>query len=213
VNRIEPVKPATKFRKPLRTKKNSMVAAVVIVVASVLLINIAIKTLSGAHEYLVASAPAAAGTTMKELSTRTISLNLGEASQDYLAADSNLNGLVLTQAVAVGDLLMKRDVVAEDPSEQRAHLAITTKNALPTKLEAGTKIDLWSATNDGGGQYGEPQIIAKDIQVYSTTGGTSLFGETASKLEILVEQSMVKQILAAVLHADAMSVVALNRVE
>jgi hypothetical protein len=150
---------------------------------------------------------------MKELSTRTISLNLGEASQDYLAADSNLNGLVLTQAVAVGDLLMKRDVVAEDPSEERAHLAITTKNALPTKLEAGTKIDLWSATNDGGGQYGEPQIIAKDIQVYSTTGGTSLFGETASKLEILVEQSMVKQILSAVLHADAMSVVALNRVE
>jgi hypothetical protein len=213
VSRIEPVKPATKYRKPLRTKRNSVVAAVVIVVASVLSINIAIKTLSGAHEYLVASAPAAAGTAINELSTRTISLNLGEASQDYLAPDSKLDGLVLTQALAVGDLLMKRDLAAEDPSGQRAHLAITTKNALPTKLEAGTKIDLWSAPNDGGGQYGEPQIIAKDIQVYATSGGTSLFGDAASKLEIVVEQSMVKPILAAVLHADAMSVVALNRVE
>lgn len=213
MSRIEPVKPATKFRKPFLTKRNSLLAAVVIVVASVLSINIAIKTLSGTREYLVASAPAAAGTTMNDLSIRTISLNLGEAGEDYLAAGAKLDGLVLTQPVSVGDLLMKRDAVSEDPSEQKAHLAITTKNALPTKLEAGAKIDLWSATNDGGGQYGEPQIIAKDVQVYSTSGGSSLFGDNSSKLEILVEQSMVKPILAAVLHADAMSVVALNRIE
>ena len=208
MSRIEPVKPATRYRKPLRTKKNSIITGVVIVVISVVAINFAIKKLSGTQEFLVASAPAAAGTTLKDLPTRTISLNLGEASADYLDSNAKLAGLVLSQPIASGDLVMKRDVVAANQNAQLVRLAISTKNALPTKLESGTAVDVWAAINDGGGQYGEPALIAQNVQVYERSGASALFGESSNKLEIVVEREMVKPILSAVLHADAISVVA-----
>ena len=212
MSRIEPVKPATKFRKPFRTKRNSSIAAVVIVVISVLAINIAIKQLSGAHDYLVAAAAATEGTPLNRLPTKTVSLNLGDAGGDYLAAGAKLDGLELSQPLAVGDLLMRRDLEATDPNQQMAHLAITTKNALPIKLESGTRVDLWAAINDGGGQFGEPEVIAQNVQVFATSGGAGLFGDGANKIEIAVHQDLVKPILAAVLHADAISVVAIDGV-
>ena len=128
MSRIEPVKPAAKFRNPMRTKRNSAVAAVVIVVVSVLAINVAIKMLNGSHEYLVAAAPARAGATLQELQTRTISLNLGEAAADYLAPGAKLDGLVLGQPLAAGDLVMKRDLIAQDASAQAVRLSLSPKN-------------------------------------------------------------------------------------
>ncbi len=208
MSRIEPVKPATKFRKPFRTKRNSSIAAVVIVVISVVAINIAIKQLSGAREYLVAAGPAAEGLPLNRLTTKTISLNLGEASGDYFAAGAKLDGLELGQPLAAGDLLMKRDAVPSNPKNQMVHLAISAKNALPSQLEPGTRVDLWAAVNDGGGQFGEPQVIAQQVQVYATSGSSGLFGDGVNKIEIAVNQQLVKPILAAVLHADAISVVA-----
>ena len=208
MSRIEPVKPATRYRKPLRTKKNSIIVGVVIVVISVIAINFAIKKLSGTHEFLVASAPAAAGTPLKDLPTTTLSLNLGQASADYLDSNAKLTGLVLSQPISNGNLLMKRDVVASDQNAELVRLAISTKNALPTKLESGTAVDVWAAINDGGGQYGEPDLIAQNVQVFDNSGTAALFGEGSNKVELVVAREMVKPILAAVLHADAISVVA-----
>jgi len=78
------------------------------------------------------------------------------------------------------------------------------------KLVAGDQIDLWAAANDGSGQLGDPQLLAKSVQVASTGQSTALFGESANRLEIQVSRSEVKPILTAVLHGDAISVLALN---
>ena len=208
MSRIEPIKPAAKFRNPLRTKRNSLIAAVVIVAVSVVAINLAVKTLSGTKEYLVANAAAAAGTPLSNMATRSISLNLGAAGDDYLAPGEDLNGYVLSQPIAAGDLLLLRDIAPEDPNDEAVRITVTAKTALPSKLEAGSKVDLWAAVNDGGGQYGEPELIAQAVQVYAAGSSSGVFGDATNKLELSVAQRDVKPILAAVLHQDAMSIVA-----
>ena len=208
MSRIEPIKPAAKFRNPLRTKRNSLIAAVVIVAVSVVAINLAVKTLSGTKEYLVANAAAAAGTPLSNMATRSISLNLGAAGDDYLAPGEDLNGYVLSQPIAAGDLLLLRDIAPEDPNDEAVRITVTAKTALPSKLEAGSKVDLWAAVNDGGGQYGEPELIAQAVQVYAAGSSSGVFGDATNKLELSVAQRDVKPILTAVLHQDAMSIVA-----
>ena len=208
MSRIEPIKPAAKFRNPLRTKRNSLIAAVVIVAVSVVAINLAVKTLSGTKEYLVANAAAAAGTPLSNMATRSISLNLGAAGDDYLAPGEDLNGYVLSQPIAAGDLLLLRDIAPEDPNDEAVRITVTAKTALPSKLEAGSKVDLWAAVNDGGAQYGEPELIAQAVQVYSAGSSSGVFGDATNKLELSVAQRDVKPILTAVLHQDAMSIVA-----
>lgn|GEM_PF-1303113 len=214
MSRIEQVKPAAKFRNPLRTKRNSVIVAVALVVVSVVAINIAIKSLSGAHEYLVAKVAVAAGTPLNKLATKTISLNLGEAAGDYLgpgealANGGGLSGLTISRGLAAGNLILKRDLVALNPNDELVHLAVPSKTALPSKLEAGSKVDLWAAVNDGSGQFGQPELIAQGVQVFSTGSSAGLFGESANRLELSVFQRDVKPILASVLRGDALSVVA-----
>ncbi|MEO0024961.1 MAG: hypothetical protein RL196_1402 [Actinomycetota bacterium] len=208
MSKIEPIKPAAKFRNPIRTRRNSLIVAVVIIAFSVVAINVAIKTLSGAKEYLVAAGPVAAGIDMSEVEMTSVSLNLGSAGSDYLSPETPLDGLVLAQPLAAGDLVLKRDVVEADSSEQRMRLTVTAKTALPSKLDSGQLIDLWAAANDGSGIFGEPALIAQNVQVYSSVATNSLFGEAANKVELLATAIEIKPILAAILHGDSMSVVA-----
>ncbi len=208
MSKIEPVKPAAKFRNPIRTRRNSLILAVVIIAASVLAINVTIKTFSGAKEYLIATGPVAAGVALTELETSSISLSLGSAGGDYLTPDTNLDGLVLSQPLSAGDLVLKRDVVEAESSEQKMRLTVTSKTALPSNLEAGHLVDLWAATNDGSGIFGEPSLIAQNVQVFASVSKTSLFGEAANKVELLATAIEIKPILSAVLHGDSMSIVA-----
>ena len=212
MSRIEPIKPAAKFRNPLRTRRNSAIAAVVIVVVSVVAINFAIKSLSGTREYLVPKVSVAAGTPLNELQTITVSLNLGEAAHDYLEPGEAGADLTLTEPLAAGNLILKRNLAAANPNDQMVRLAILAKSALPSKLSSGSKVDLWSAANDGGGLYGEPVLIAQGVQVLNAGEAASLFAANSNKLELAVEQRDVKPILAAVMHGDAITVVAHDRV-
>jgi len=127
VTRIEPVKPAAKYSKSWRTKKNSAIAGIAIVVVSVVGINFAIKTLSGSHEFVVADAAAPAGTPLSELPTRTISLNLGAAEANYVQPGFASDDLVLSQPVAPGELIVKRNLEQLDPSHAMVRMAISAK--------------------------------------------------------------------------------------
>ena len=213
MNRIEPVKPVAKFRKPWRTKRNSTIAGVLIVALSVVTINVAIKTLSGGRDYLVATEAVAAGTPLREVATTTISLSLGEASGEYLQPGFAQADLVLSQPLQAGQLILKRDLEQSNPADDLVRLAISAKTVLPNQLEAGDKIDIWAAAGDGSGQFGQPELIARSVEVASKASNASLFGESANRLEIQVPSRELQPILAAVLHNDAMSVVARSGVK
>ena len=213
MKRIEPIKPETKFRKPIRTKRNSLIVAVIIIVTGVATINFSIKWLSGTTEYLVASEPVAAGTQLSDVPTALVSLNLGEAGDHYLSGKNSLDGLTLNHALEPGDLILKNDLAQTDPSNERLRVVVTAKNALPSGLVAGQFVDIWAAVNDGGGQFGRPNLIAKAVQVFAVPAGSALFADASGRLEISVFDSDIAPILSAVLNADAISVVAHARSE
>ena len=213
MKRIDPIKPETKFRKPIRTKRNSLIIAVIIIVAGVATINISIKWMSGTTEYLVASAAVAAGTPLSEVPTSVVSLNLGEGAEHYLRSKNSREGLTLSHALEAGDLILKNDLDQTDPSNERLRVVVTAKNALPSGLVAGQLVDVWAAVNDGGGQFGQPSPIAEAVQVSAVPTGSALFADASGRLELSVFKTDIAPILSAVLHSDAISVVAHARSE
>ena len=213
MKRIEPIKPETKFRKPIRTKRNSVLVAVLIIVFGIATINFSVKYLSGTTEYLVAAEAVAAGTSLDEVPTSQVSLNLGEGGDHYLSDKNSLGNLTLSQALEPGDLISKNDLEQTDPASARLRVVVTAKNALPSGLVAGQLVDVWSAVNDGGGQFGQPMPIAEGVQVFAVPAGSALFADSSGRVELSVFKPEVAPILAAVLHSDAISVVAHARSE
>lgn len=137
------------------------------------------------------------------------SVRLDTVAELYFALDSiPSDGLVMTRAVAAGELLPVSATGSVD-GLRLAPLVLTMSGQLAESVAAGSVVDVWSSRETQGGQFGPPTTLVAGATVVRLVASESIVGagETVA-VEVLVPRSTVAGVLEAIANNDAISVVA-----
>lgn len=92
--------------------------------------------------------PAGRTLTSDDLTTARVRFTNGEDAGRYVAADAELNGLVLTRAVDAGEFVPRDAAVSEAVNDRtEVPLSIAT-GRLPSDTAAGDEVDIWVVPKD-----------------------------------------------------------------
>ena len=116
-------------------------------------------------------------------------------------------GLVVTKAVAEGELV-PASAVGSTAGTRFASVVVTVNGQLPGAVETGATVDLWAARKGELSTFGAPSVIVSGATVVRVIEAEGLVtsGE-ATTLEVLVPRTRIARVLEAVANADALSVV------
>jgi len=136
-------------------------------------------------------------------------VRLGRALDRYVAAGSVPGeGVLVTRTIEAGELVPRSAVTTGDQVDAST-VVVTTRGALPSGLEAGSLVDLWSAPATDEGSPGAPGILisgAEIVKVLAADGG--LLPAQQAEVELRVTHDEVGLVLTAIAAGDALDLVA-----
>jgi hypothetical protein len=92
--------------------------------------------------------PAGTKLTSEDLTTVRVRFTSSDAAGQYVAADANLQGLVMVRAVKAGEFVPRQAAVSQtDNDRTELPLAIAT-GRLPADTAAGDQVDIWVIPKD-----------------------------------------------------------------
>ncbi len=179
-----------------------------LVVASVAGVVGLVSTADRTVDVWAARSPLSPGDTVHSDDLVLRSVRLGETGSLYLASERlTSDGLVITRAVAAGELLPESAVGASD-GIHTASVVVTVQGQLPQSVAAGSVVDLWSARETENGVFGPPAVLvgsATVVRVLESDG--FIVDGGAIGVEVLVPRSKIALVLEAIANSDALSLV------
>ncbi len=92
--------------------------------------------------------PAGTKLTGDDLSTARVRFTNSEDASRYVAADADLNGLVVTRAVDAGEFV-PRDAAVTESAKDRTELPLSIATGrLPSDIAGGDEVDIWVVPKD-----------------------------------------------------------------
>ena len=135
-------------------------------------------------------------------------VRLGESGALYLARDTlPADGLVMTQAVAAGELVPGSAVGAAE-GVSVASLIVPVAGRLPRSVGAGSVVDVWSAQEQTAGTFGPPAVLVDSATVVRIVEDDGLIVDGAEVgVEVLVPRNDIAPVLEAIANHSSMSLV------
>lgn len=181
---------------------------VALVLASVAGVVGLVSTADSTVEVWAARSPLSPGDTVHSEDLVLRSVRLGEAGDLYLAGDRFAeDGLVVTRAVAAGELLPASAVGASE-GIRIASVVVMVQGQLPRSVDAGSVVDLWSARELDNGSFGPPAVLVGSATVVRVVESEGFIVDGAAVgVEVLVPKSKIALVLEAIANDDALSLV------
>lgn len=115
----------------------------------------------------------------------------------YATADALAPGATVSEEVAVGEIL-RASSIADTSAATARRLVITVSDSLPSSVQAGDQLDLWSVQQASGAQSGPGAshlgVRATLVRVLEQTTSIAAKG---TRIEILVDEASVGAVLEA----------------
>ncbi|WP_167047099.1 SAF domain-containing protein [Salinibacterium sp. ZJ454] len=136
------------------------------------------------------------------------SVRLGEAQSRYIGFDDlPADGLVLTRAVAAGELLPVAAVGAQ-AGARLAAVVIEVTQPLSNAIEAGVGVDLWAARIGESGAFEAPAVLVGGALVVAVVEDDGIVGGgNGSSVEVLVPRDRLASVLEVIANDAALSLV------
>jgi len=136
------------------------------------------------------------------------SVRLAGAERLYLVPDDLPDdGLVVTKAVAEGELV-PASAVGSTEGERQTSIVVGVSGELAESVEAGSIVDVWSASESTGGVFEAPVVIVSGATVVRLVDRQGLVVDNDSRsIEVLVPRTDVARVLEAIANDDAVAVV------
>ena len=134
-----------------------------------------------------------------------IEVSLGSATDEYLAPQDLVAGLVATRALDEGELLPAAAV--GDADDGRTTTVVVESSAgLPAGIDAGSTVELWHAPPLERG-FDEPRILIADATVASLVTSEGMLAQDRPAVELVIDRSDVAAVLSAMTGGSALSIV------
>ena len=135
-------------------------------------------------------------------------VGMEQADALYLTPDDvPSEGLVVTRTVAAGELV-PASAVGSVAGLDSTTVVIPARGRLAGSVDAGSVVDVWAATEQEGGGFGAPVVIAPDATVVRVLKPDGIVvDESSASVEVLVPAETVARLLEAIANDDALSLV------
>lgn len=160
--------------------------------------------------FLVTKQNLASGTSLKASDLDQIPLSMFEISGSYLQPDALVDGLVLTRPLAAGEAVPISALTTAELTNW-SNVVLTPALELSSQIEVGTKVSIWSSPHLDFQTFGEPDLLATDIEVVEIIEPQGNFADTSKSVELRVPKNSLQYLIGAITNNDALALTSHSR--
>jgi hypothetical protein len=160
--------------------------------------------------FLVTKQNLASGTSLTASDLDQIPLSMFEISASYLQPDALVDGLVLTRPLAAGEAVPISALTTAELTNW-SNVVLTPALELSSQIEVGTKVSIWSSPHLDFQTFGEPDLLATDIEVVKIIEPQGNFADTSKSVELRVPKNSLQYLIGAITNNDALALTSHSR--
>ena len=160
--------------------------------------------------FLVTKQNLASGTSLKASDLDQIPLSMFEISGSYLQPAALVEGLVLTRPLAAGEAVPISALTTAELTNW-SNVVLTPALELSSQIEVGTKVSIWSSPHLDFQTFGEPDLLATDIEVVKIIEPQGNFADTSKSVELRVPKNSLQYLIGAITNNDALALTSYSR--
>jgi hypothetical protein len=198
--------------KSVRSQRGPLVLAAssLLVVGSVVGAWVLIEESKTTEVFLVTKQNLASGAVLSASDLDQIPLSMFEISGSYLQPEALVEGLVLTRPLAAGEAVPVSALTTAELANW-SNLVLTPALELSSQIEVGTKVSIWSSPHLDFQTFGDPLLLATDIEVVKIIEPQGNFSDTAKSVELRVPMNSLQYLIAAITNKDAVALTSHSR--
>jgi len=160
--------------------------------------------------FLVTKQNLASGTSLTASDLDQIPLSMFDLSGSYLKPDALVEGLVLTRPLAAGEAVPVSALTTAELTNW-SNVVLTPALELSSQIEVGTKVSIWSSPHLDFQTFGEPDLLATDIEVVKIIEPQGNFADTLKSVELRVPKTSLQYLIGAITNNDALALTSHSR--
>ena len=187
-----------------------LLASSLLVVGSMVGAWVLIEQSKTTEVFLVTKQNLASGTSLTAADLDQIPLSMFEISGSYLQPDALVDGLVLTRPLAAGEAVPVSALTTAELTNW-SNVVLTPTLELSSQIEVGTKVSIWSSPHLDFQTFGEPDLLATDIEVVKIIEPQGNFADTSKSVELRVPKNSLQYLIGAITNNDALALTSHSR--
>ena len=178
-----------------------------VVLASVLGVWFFIESNKTTEIYLVTKQDLPSGAAINLESLEQVELSLFGLSQLYLQPETLVEGAYLGRAVAAGEAIPV-SAITNQADDNWANVVVTPEVPISTQLATGSKVAIWAAPLIEFQTYGEPALLAVDVEVVAIIEPEGGFTGQSKAVELKVPKESIQFLLGAISNKASIALTA-----
>lgn len=198
-----------KFAKPQLGGRSPMSIAVsaVVVLISVLGAWFFIESNKTTEVYLVTKQNLASGSPLDLANLDQVELSLFGLAGVYLKPESLLEGSYLQRPIGSGEAIPISAITTQD-QDNWTNLVITPQIPVSSQVTVGTQVAIWASPLIEFQSYGEPVLLAVDVEVVAIIEPESTFASQSTALELRVPRESIAYLIGAISSQASIAITA-----
>jgi len=189
---VKVLRPKAGSKSPL-----SIAFSAVVVVSSVVGAWLFIESNRTTEVFLVTQQNLASGTPLEIANLDRVELSLFGLAGAYLQAESLLEGAYLQRPIGSGEAIPLSAVTNQDQNNW-SNLVLTPQVPVSTQLGIGSRVSIWASPLLEFQSYGEPVLLAVDVEVVAILEPEGGFASQQKSLELRVPADSIQYLLGAI---------------
>ena len=198
--------------KSVRSQRGPLVLAAssLLVVGSVVGAWVLIEQSKTTEVFLVTKQNLASGAVLSASDLEQTPLSMFEITDSYLQPEALVEGLILTRPLAAGEAVPVSALTTAELANW-SNLVLTPALELSSQIEVGTKVSIWSSPHLDFQTFGDPLLLATDVEVVKIIEPQGNFADTAKSVELRVPNNSLQYLIAAITNKDAVALTSHSR--
>lgn len=185
----------------------SIAVSAVVVLSSVLGAWFFIESNKTTEVFLVTKQNLASGSPLNIANLDRVELSLFGLAGAYLQPETLLEGAYLQRPIGSGEVIPVSAITTQDQNNW-SNLVITPQVPISSQVSVGTKVAIWASPLIEFQSYGEPVLLAVDVEVVSIIEPEGGFANQAKALELRVPSESIQYLLGAISSKASIAITA-----
>jgi hypothetical protein len=185
----------------------SIAVSAVVVLSSVLGAWFFIESNKTTEVFLVTKQNLASGSPLNIANLDRVELSLFGLAGAYLQPETLLEGAYLQRPIGSGEVIPISAMTTQDQNNW-SNLVITPEVPISSQVSVGTKVAIWASPLIEFQSYGEPVLLAVDVEVVAIIEPEGGFANQAKALELRVPSESIQYLLGAISSKASIAITA-----
>lgn len=185
----------------------SIAVSAVVVLSSVLGAWFFIESNKTTEVFLVTKQNLASGSPLNIANLDRVELSLFGLAGAYLQPETLLEGAYLQRPIGSGEVIPVSAITTQDQNNW-SNLVITPEVPISSQVSVGTKVAIWASPLIEFQSYGEPVLLAVDVEVVAIIEPEGGFANQAKALELRVPSESIQYLLGAISSKASIAITA-----